>query len=234
VVGSSLARESDGVLYTHAGPEIGVASTKAFTAQLTALYLLALHLGRVRGVVSMEEGRVWLDRLVTLPTHVEHLLGREAELVEIAKRYQTKRNFLYLGRGINYPIALEGALKLKEISYVHAEGYAAGEMKHGPIALIDKDMPVIVLAPRDRLYEKTVSNLMEVKARNAPVIAFVTEGERELGMTADAVFTVPDVHPLLTPVLFAVPLQLLAYHIAVLRGTDVDQPRNLAKSVTVE
>jgi glucosamine--fructose-6-phosphate aminotransferase (isomerizing) len=234
VVGSSLARKSDGVLYTHAGPEIGVASTKAFTSQLTALYLLALHLGRVRGAVSEAEGRAWLDRFVTLPTHVERLLGREAELVAIAKRYHTKRHFLYLGRGINYPIALEGALKLKEISYIHAEGYAAGEMKHGPIALIDKDMPVVVLAPRDRLYEKTVSNLMEVKARGAPVIAFVTEGERELGRTADAVFTVPDVHPLMAPILFAVPLQLLAYHIAVLRGTDVDQPRNLAKSVTVE
>src|SRR6266849_7912732 len=234
VVGSTLARESDGVLYTHAGPEIGVASTKAFTAQLTALYLLALHLGRVRGTVSVEEGRTWLDRFVTLPTHVQHLLGREAEVAAIAKRYHTKRNFLYLGRGLNYPIALEGALKLKEISYIHAEGYAAGEMKHGPIALIDEDMPVVVLAPRDRLYEKTVSNLMEVKARGAPVIAFVTAGERELGRAADAVFTVPDVHPLLSPILFAVPLQLLAYHIAVLRGTDVDQPRNLAKSVTVE
>ena len=234
VVGSTLARESEGVLYTHAGPEIGVASTKAFTAQLTALYLLALHLGRVRGKVSVEDGKAWLDRFVTLPTHVEHLLAREAELAAIAKRYHDKRNFLYLGRGINYPIALEGALKLKEISYIHAEGYAAGEMKHGPIALIDKDMPVVVLAPRDRLYEKTVSNLMEVKARSAPVIAFVTEGDRELGKQADAVFTVPDVHPLLTPVLFTIPLQLLAYHIAVLRGADVDQPRNLAKSVTVE
>ena len=234
VVGSSLNREADGVLSMHAGPEIGVASTKAFTAQLVTLYLLALHLGRVRGVLSAEEGRLWLDRLVTLPTHVTHLLGREAEFVAIAKRYHTKRNFLYLGRGINYPIALEGALKLKEISYVHAEGYPAGEMKHGPIALIDKDMPVVVLAPRDRLYEKTVSNLMEVKARGAPVIAFVTEGERELGKTADAVFAVPDVHPLMTPILFAVPLQLLAYHIAVLRNCDVDQPRNLAKSVTVE
>ncbi|TAL12449.1 MAG: glutamine--fructose-6-phosphate transaminase (isomerizing) [Nitrospirae bacterium] len=234
VVGSTLARQSDGVLYTHAGPEIGVASTKAFTAQLMALYLLALHLGRVRGTVSEKEGREWLDGLVTLPTHVEHLLGREAELLAIARRYHAKHNFLYLGRGVNYPIALEGALKLKEISYIHAEGYAAGEMKHGPIALIDKDMPVVVLAPRDGLYEKTVSNLMEVKARGAPVIAFVTAGDKELGRIADEVFTVPDVHPLLTPVLFTVPLQLLAYHIAVLRGTDVDQPRNLAKSVTVE
>ena len=234
VVGSTLARESDGVLYTHCGPEIGVASTKAFTAQLSALYLLALHVARVRGVLTAVDGKAWLDRLVRLPSLVEQLLGREAEIVAIAKRYYKKRNFLFLGRGINYPIALEGSLKLKEISYIHAEGYAAGEMKHGPIALIDKEMPVVVLAPRDRLYEKTVSNLMEVKARRAPVIAFVAEGERELGKIADAVFTVPAVHPLLSPILFTIPLQLLAYHIAVLRGADVDQPRNLAKSVTVE
>ncbi|MCS6297035.1 MAG: glutamine--fructose-6-phosphate transaminase (isomerizing) [Nitrospira sp.] len=234
VVGSTLARESDGVLYTHCGPEIGVASTKAFTSQLAALYMLALHLGRVRGVLSVADGKAWLDRLVTVPALVKHVLGREAEILAIAKRYYKKPDFLYLARGINFPIALEGALKLKEISYIHAEGYAAGEMKHGPIALIDKDMPVVVLAPRDRLYEKTVSNLMEVKARRAPVIAFVAEGERELGKIADAVFTIPDVHPLLSPILFTIPLQLLAYHIAVLRGEDVDQPRNLAKSVTVE
>ncbi len=234
VVGSTLARESDDVLYTHCGPEIGVASTKAFTGQLTALYLLALHLGRMRNAISIEEGKVWLDRFVMLPALVRRVLGREAELVSMAKRYHTKRNFLYLGRGINYPIALEGALKLKEISYIHAEGYAAGEMKHGPIALIDKDMPVVVMAPRDRLYEKTVSNLMEVKARGAPVLAFVTEGERELGKAADSVFTIPDVPAVLTPILFTVALQLLAYHVAVLRGCDVDKPRNLAKSVTVE
>jgi glucosamine--fructose-6-phosphate aminotransferase (isomerizing) len=234
VVGSTLARESDGVLYTHCGPEIGVASTKAFTAQLTALYLFALHLARVRNVMNAADGKAWLDRLVRLPTLVKGILGREAEIVAIAKRYYKKRNFLFLGRGINYPIALEGSLKLKEISYIHAEGYAAGEMKHGPIALIDRDMPVVVLAPQDRLYEKTVSNLMEVKARRAPVIALVAEGERELGRTADAVFTIPDTHPLMSPILFTIPLQLLAYHIAVLRGADVDQPRNLAKSVTVE
>src|SRR5438445_234034 len=177
-------------------PDIGLASTKAFTAQLTALYLLALHLGRVRGTVSVEEGRAWLDRFVTLPTHVQHLLGREAELIAIAKRYHTKRNFLYLGRGINYPIALEGALKLKEISYIHAEGYAAGEMKHGPIALIDKDMPVVVLAPRDRLYEKTVSNLMEVKARGGRIILI---GDRRavdrLGKKAFATIAMPDADP---------------------------------------
>ena len=234
VVGSTLARESDGVLYTHCGPEIGVASTKAFTAQLTALYLLALHLARVRSVMSAADGKAWLDRLVRLPVLVERVLNREAEIMAIAKRYYKKENFLYLGRGINYPIALEGALKLKEISYIHAEGYAAGEMKHGPIALIDKDMPVVVLAPKDRLYEKTVSNLMEVKARRAPVIALVAEEERELGRIADAMFTIPDTHPLISPILFTIPLQLLAYHIAVLRGADVDQPRNLAKSVTVE
>jgi glucosamine--fructose-6-phosphate aminotransferase (isomerizing) len=234
VVGSTLARESDGVLYTHCGPEIGVASTKAFTAQLAALYLLALHLARVRGVLNVNDGRVWLERFVALPLLVEQILKRDGEIQAIAKRYCEKRNFLYLGRGINYPIALEGALKLKEISYIHAEGYAAGEMKHGPIALIDQDMPVVVLAPRDRLYEKTVSNLMEVQARNAPVIALVSEGERDLGNVADAVFTIPEVPALLTPILFTVVLQLLAYHIAVLRGTDVDQPRNLAKSVTVE
>ena len=234
VIGSTLARESDGVLYTRCGPEVGVASTKAFTAQLTALYLLALHLAHARGILNAADGRIWLERLVSLPAAVEHILKREAELVAIAKRYQSQQHFLYLGRGINYPIALEGALKLKEISYIHAEGYAAGEMKHGPIALIDQDMPVVVLAPRDRLYEKTVNNLMEVKARHAPVIVFVSEGERELGKVADAVFTIPNVHDLLTPVLYTVALQLLAYHIAVMRGTDVDQPRNLAKSVTVE
>ena len=234
VVGSTLARESDGVLYTHCGPEIGVASTKAFTAQLTALYLLALHCARVRNVMNVADGKAWLDRLVQLPALVERVLGREAEIVAIAKRYYKKRNFLFLGRGINYPIALEGSLKLKETSYIHAEGYPAGEMKHGPIAMIDKDMPIVMLAPRDRLYEKTVSNLMEVKARRAPVIAFVAEGERDLGKIADAVFTVPDTHPMMSPILFTIPLQLLAYHIAVLRGTDVDQPRNLAKSVTVE
>ena len=172
---------------------------------------------------------------MSLPTRSSTFLKREAEIVAIAKRYYKKRNFLYLGRGINYPIALEGALKLKEISYIHAEGYAAGEMKHGPIALIDKDMPVVVLAPRDRLYEKTVSNLMEVKATKcAGHRVRGSEGERDLGKAADAVFTIPDVPQLLTPILFVVALQLLAYHIAVLRGTDVDQPRNLAKSVTVE
>ncbi len=234
VVGSTLARDSDGVIYTRCGPEISVASTKAFTGQVVALYLLALHLGRVRQVLNAETGRWWLDQFMALPGRVEHILKREAEIMSLAKRFYTKRNFLYLGRGINYPIALEGALKLKEISYIHAEGYAAGEMKHGPIALVDEDMPVVVLAPRDRLYEKTVNNLMEVKARNAPVIAFVSEGERELGELVDCVFTIPSGHALMSPIPFTVALQLLAYHIAVLRKIDVDRPRNLAKSVTVE
>jgi len=234
VVGSTLARESDGVIYTRCGPEISVASTKAFTGQVIALYLLALHIGRVRQVLSLEDGRWWLDQFMTLPGQVEHVIKREAEILSMSKRFYEKRNFLYLGRGINFPIALEGALKLKEISYIHAEGYAAGEMKHGPIALIDDQMPVVVLAPRDRLYEKTVNNLMEVKARSAPVIAFVSEGERELGALADFVFTIPSAHALLSPIPFTVALQLLAYHIAVLRNIDVDKPRNLAKSVTVE
>lgn len=234
VVGSTLARESDGLIYTRCGPEISVASTKAFTGQVVALYLLALHMGRVRNVLNAEDGRWWLDQYVALPGRVESILKREGEILDIAKRFYRKRNFLYLGRGVNYPIALEGALKLKEISYIHAEGYAAGEMKHGPIALVDQEMPVVVLAPRDRLYEKTVNNLMEVQARNAPVIAFVSEGEQELGRLTDEIFTIPDVHALLSPILFTVALQLLAYHIAVLLGVDVDRPRNLAKSVTVE
>ncbi|HQU29778.1 MAG TPA: SIS domain-containing protein, partial [Nitrospirales bacterium] len=180
------------------------------------------------------EGRWWLDHFLMLPGHVEQVLKQEEAIKAVAAAYYEKRNFLYLGRGINYPIALEGALKLKEISYIHAEGYAAGEMKHGPIALIDEDMPVVVLSPKDRLYDKSVNNLMEVRARNAPVIAFVTEGDRQLDRLADYVLSIPEVHPLLTPILFAVELQLLAYHVAVMRGLDVDKPRNLAKSVTVE
>ncbi len=234
VVGSTLAREADGVLYTRCGPEIGVASTKAFTGQIVALYLLALHMGRMRNVLSGDEGRRWLDHCLALPGQVEQVLKRDAELLSVAKRFYRKHNFLYLGRGINYPIALEGALKLKEISYIHAEGYAAGEMKHGPIALIDEDMPVVVLAPQDRLYQKTVSNLMEVKTRNAPVIAFTSEGEHDLEALADCVFEIPGAPALLSSIPLTVALQLLAYHIGVLRGIDVDRPRNLAKSVTVE
>ena len=234
VVGSSLAREADGVIYTRCGPEISVASTKAFTGQIIAMYLLALHMGRVRKVLNLEEGRWWLDQYMMLPGRVEHVLKQEPTILTSAKHFCTKRNFLYLGRGINYPIALEGALKLKEISYIHAEGYAAGEMKHGPIALVDEEMPVVVLAPRDRLYDKTINNLMEVRARNAPIVALASEGDHDIHRVAEVVFPIPDVHPLLTPILFAVALQLFAYHIAVLRGLDVDRPRNLAKSVTVE
>ena len=234
VVGSSLAREADGVIYTRCGPEISVASTKAFTGQIIAMYLLALHMGRIRKVLNVEEGRWWLDQYMMLPGRVEHVLKQEPNILASAKHFYTKKNFLYLGRGINYPIALEGALKLKEISYIHAEGYAAGEMKHGPIALVEEEMPVVVLAPRDRLYDKTINNLMEVRARNAPIVALASEGDHDIHRVAEVVFPIPDVHPLLTPVLFAVALQLFAYHIAVLRGLDVDRPRNLAKSVTVE
>ncbi len=235
VVGSTMARESDGVLYTRCGLEISVASTKAFTGQLVALHLLALHIGRVHGILKERAIREWLDQLRQLPGHVEDVIKRDGELLAVAKRFYQKNNFLYLGRWINYPIALEGALKLKEISYIHAEGYAAGEMKHGPIALVDEDVPVVVLAPQDRLYRKTVSNLMEVKTRKAPVIAFTSEGELDLEDVADCVFRIPDaVPPLLAPVPLTVALQLLAYHIGVLRGIDVDRPRNLAKSVTVE
>ena len=235
VVGSTMARESDGVLYTRCGPEISVASTKAFTGQLLALHLLALHIGRVCGVLQERVVQEWLDTFRQLPGQVEDVIKRDAELLSVAKRFYQKNNFLYLGRWINYPIALEGALKLKEISYIHAEGYAAGEMKHGPIALIDEEMPVVVLAPQDRLYRKTVNNLMEVKTRKAPVIAFTSEGERDLEALADCVFRISDtVPPLLAPIPLTVALQLLAYHIGVLRGIDVDRPRNLAKSVTVE
>ncbi len=234
VVGSTASRESDGVIYTHAGPEIGVASTKAFTAQLTALYLLAVTLGRQRGTLTEDRGRSLLEDLVRVPMWIESILSREDQIVEMAKKYFKRRDFLYLGRGINYPIALEGALKLKEISYIHAEGYPAGEMKHGPIALIDENMPVIVLAPSDAVIDKVLSNLMEVKARDGTVVALVSEGDVEVSRKADDSFAIPRVESIFNPILLTVPLQLLAYHIAVLRGSDVDQPRNLAKSVTVE
>ena len=234
VVGSSLTRESQGVLYTHAGPEIGVASTKAFTTQLVALYLLALHLGRVRGAVDEKRGKALVENLVQLPGLVSQALEHEEKVRQVAETYCQASNFLYLGRGICYPIALEGALKLKEISYIHAEGYPAGEMKHGPIALIDDRMPVVVLANTNDVLEKVLSNMQEVRARGGKLIA-LTEQENQAALAlADAAITVPAAPPLLAPVLLTVPLQLLAYHVAVLRGTDVDQPRNLAKSVTVE
>ena len=238
VVGSMATRETDGTVYTHAGPEIGVASTKAFTSQLVALHLLAVYLGQVRGVLTPDAARPHLDALTQLPLLLEQALKCESLTEEIARRFYQRTDFLYLGRGINYPIALEGALKLKEISYIHAEGYPAGEMKHGPIALIDEQMPVVTIAPHDHVFEKMIGNVQEAKARGGSVIALTTEGKdgiRELLNPAqDFLITVPDSHPLLTPVLMVVPLQLLAYHIAVRRGCDVDQPRNLAKSVTVE
>ena len=238
VVGSMVTREADGTVYTHAGPEIGVASTKAFTAQLVALHLLALHLGRMRGALTADAARPHLVALAQLPRLVEETLKLDPAIADLAGLFHEHSDFLYLGRGINYPIALEGALKLKEISYIHAEGYPAGEMKHGPIALIDEQMPVVALAPRDHVFEKMIGNLHEAKARGSTVIA-ITDGDLDpivemLDPAEDHVVTIPATHPLLTPVLMVVPLQLLAYHIALRRGCDVDQPRNLAKSVTVE
>ena len=241
VVGSMIARESNGTIYTHAGPEIGVASTKAFTAQLTALFLFAVYLAQVRGTIDAEDSKHLLDELTRIPAKLEAVLTRDEETEDLAKEYHRAHDFLFLGRGIHYPIALEGALKLKEISYIHAEGYPAGEMKHGPNALIDEDLPVVILATRDPddpgsvvRYEKTLSNLKEVKARSGTVIAIATDGDEEIREAADHVLYVPQAPELLSPILEVVPCQLLAYHIAVRRGCDVDQPRNLAKSVTVE
>jgi glucosamine--fructose-6-phosphate aminotransferase (isomerizing) len=234
VVGSTASREADGVVYTHAGPEIGVASTKAFTTQLTALYLFGLFFGSMRGRLSTEEIRKRLTDLIHVPKLVEQCLEQNDAIELIAKRYFKASDFLYLGRGPNYPVALEGALKLKEISYIHAEGYPAGEMKHGPIALIDENMPVVVLAGRNNVYEKILANIQEVKARSGIVIALANDGDPELVKLVDHVISVPVTNPLLLPIIMSIPLQLLAYHIAVLRGADVDQPRNLAKSVTVE
>jgi glucosamine--fructose-6-phosphate aminotransferase (isomerizing) len=234
VVDSSIARRATGVLYTHAGPEISVASTKAFTTQLTSLYLLALYLGRRRGVVDEERGKQLVSDLVALPAAVTEALGREKLIERVAKKYGNASDFLFLGRGVNYPVALEGALKLKEISYIHAEGYPAGEMKHGPIALINEEMPVVVLIPHDAVFQKTLSNLREVEARGGRVIVVTDARTDELEDVAWEVLAVPPTNELLTPVLLTIPLQLLAYHVAVYRGTDVDQPRNLAKSVTVE
>jgi len=234
VIDSSIPRKSHGVLYTHAGPEISVASTKAFTTQLTALYLLAVALGRLNGKLKAADSRKLLRDLMHLPSWIEKALEIESEVKELARELMHSRDFLYLGRGINYPIALEGALKLKEISYIHAEGYPAGEMKHGPIALIDETMPVVVLAPRDRYFEKTVSNLKEVDARGGKVIVLTDDAKAASELNAHRVLTLPKASHYLTPIVMTIPLQLLAYYIAVHRGTDVDQPRNLAKSVTVE
>ena len=234
VVDSSLARKSDGVLYTHAGPEISVASTKAFTAQLTALYLLAIRLGRLNGRLERTEAQRLMKDLLRLPHLIEKALKLEEEIRDMTKELSHSRDFLYLGRGINYPIALEGALKLKEISYIHAEGYPAGEMKHGPIALIDEEMPVVILIPKDRYFQKTLGNLKEVESRGGKVIALTDEEGKVVRRMAHHTLVVPGISQFLTPTVLTIPLQLIAYHVAVHRGTDVDQPRNLAKSVTVE
>jgi glutamine---fructose-6-phosphate transaminase (isomerizing) len=241
VVGSMITREAAGTIYTHAGPEIGVASTKAFTGQLTALYIFAMYLAQVREVMTGDQARAAMLELTRIPGKLEHILTHDAACDELARRYLKVHDFLFLGRGIHYPIALEGALKLKEISYIHAEGYPAGEMKHGPNALIDENLPVVIIATRDAnsagsmlRYEKTISNLKEVKARSGVVIALATEGDEEIKEAADHVLYIPAAPEELSPILEIVPLQLLAYHIAVRRGCDVDQPRNLAKSVTVE
>ena len=234
VVGSSIARAADTGAYTHAGPEIGVASTKAFTTQITLLMLIGLRLGQLRGTLSRDEFSRVAQELEALPKAVQTVLKSEKEIEQIAKSYKDAANFLYLGRGYNFPVALEGALKLKEISYIHAEGYPAAEMKHGPIALIDKNMPVVVIATNKGHYEKVVSNIQEIKSRNGKIIAVVTKGDKSVKSLADHVIEIPEVTESLTPILASVPLQLLAYHIAVMRGCNVDQPRNLAKSVTVE
>ena len=234
VVGSTIAREVDGGIYLHAGPEIGVASTKAFTSQVAALALIALRIARLRNL-SILQGREFIRALQRLPGQVTQILERSSEIERLADRFlRTTKNALYLGRGVNFPVALEGALKLKEISYIHAEGYPAAEMKHGPIALIDENMPVVFIAPRDAVHSKIVSNIEEVKARGGKVIALINEGDTEIERLADATFTIPVTLDLLTPILTSIPLQLLSYYVAVNRGCNVDQPRNLAKSVTVE
>ena len=241
VQGSMIVREADGTILTHAGPEIGVASTKAFTGQMVALYLLGLYLGQLRGVLSEDEARFHAQELAELPVKLEHLLNDSDGIEELSKEFFRSTDFLYLGRGINFPVALEGALKLKEISYIHAEGYPAGEMKHGPNALIDERLPVLFVNTREEgnraselRYEKTHSNIVEVKAREGIVISVLTEGDSMSSVVSDHVIEIPAASDLLTPILSIIPLQLLAYHIAVRRGCDVDQPRNLAKSVTVE
>ncbi|MGQ8337319.1 glutamine--fructose-6-phosphate transaminase (isomerizing) [Sunxiuqinia sp. A32] len=234
VVGSSIARETDGGVYTHAGTEIGVASTKAFTAQVTVLTLFAFKLARLKENIDQETYQLFIKEMLAIPDKVESVLLAHPKIKEIAKKYKDSVNALYLGRGYLFPVALEGALKLKEISYIHAEGYAAGEMKHGPIALVDDNLPVVVVSAKDNYYEKVVSNIQEVKARKGNIIAVVTEGDNGLRNMADDLFEIPESHPAVAALLTVVPLQLFAYYIALMRGCDVDQPRNLAKSVTVE
>ncbi len=234
VIGSTASRESDFVFYTHSGPEIGVASTKAFTTQMVALYMLAIGMGNVRGTLDRDAASKLLGDLLQLPAQVEHTLELDASISAIAKEFFKTKGFLYLGRGINYPIALEGALKMKEISYIHSEGYAAGEMKHGPIALIDEDLPIVVLAPAGRLYDKVASNMEEVKSRGGTIIAVTSADSAAVNRLAKYSLPIGESNPYLNTILLTLPLQLLAYHVAVLKGCDVDQPRNLAKSVTVE
>jgi len=233
-VASSLSREADHVVYTHAGPEISVASTKAFTTQITALYLLALGIGRARKVLDAPEVRRRMQEFLTIPGLIEEVLKKGSDIRKVAKRYMGFDHMLFLGRGLLYPVALEGALKLKEISYIHAEGYSAGEMKHGPIALIDENFPTVVLTPKGPSYKKTLGNLEEVRARNGRLVAMATEGDEDVARLVNDVITLPECPDFLTPLVATVPLQMLAYHVADLKGTDVDQPRNLAKSVTVE
>jgi glutamine---fructose-6-phosphate transaminase (isomerizing) len=234
VAGSSISRETDAGVYTHAGTEIGVASTKAFTAQVTVLTMMAMMIARSKGLLSDERNATLIAELNDIPGKIEKILEHNDEFISIAEKYKDSSNALYLGRGVSFPVALEGALKLKEISYIHAEGYPAAEMKHGPIALIDEEMPVIFIANRDSSYEKIVSNIQEVKARNGVVIAIVTDGDTEIRNMADHVIEIPETDAFLVAIPSVLPLQLIAYHIAVMRGCDVDQPRNLAKSVTVE
>lgn len=234
VVGSTSSREADSVFYTHSGPEIGVASTKAFTSQIAGLYLFSLVLSLSQGRLSDSDGMIRLRELVTIPDKIEGILKEDRRIEEIAKVFFKSKDFLYLGRGIYYPVALEGALKLKEISYIHAEGYPAGEMKHGPIALIDEDLPVVFLVPKGPVQDKIISNMEEVKSRGGRIIAVTNEKDERVSSLSDYIISVPDSNSYLSTILFTIPLQLLAYHIGVMRGYDVDQPRNLAKSVTVE
>ena len=234
VLGSAIPRMADGELYTRAGPEIGVASTKCFTAQLAALLLVAVFVGRRRGTLTAEQGGAVLQSLVEVPSHMNELLGDADYVRSVAHKITSASDVLFLGRGYNYPMALEGALKLKEISYVHAEGYAAGEMKHGPIALIDESLPVIVICPKDQSYDKTLGNVQEVRARDGQVIAIATKGDEAMHDLADHILWLPEAADLVMPLLTVIPLQLLAYYVAARKGHDVDQPRNLAKTVTVE
>jgi len=232
--GSTATREADGVIYTHAGPEIGVASTKTFITQLMALMLFSLYLARLKNKFKKNEILTYFQELQRIPHKIESILYQSSKIENLAQRYFHYTNFLYLGRWVNFPIALEGALKLKEISYIHAEGYPAGEMKHGPIALVEEKMPTVAIAPKYRVYEKMLSNISEVKTRNGIVLAVAWEEDKEIKEKVDEIIYIPSSHPLFTPFLTVVPLQLFAYYIALKRGADVDQPRNLAKSVTVE